>query len=89
MQVPCNIADMKSVTQINILKLRASGGLEAREWVVHEVENGYTVSCGDATLYTVNSKKPRLFKRLDSVLKALRAEIGITEFRIVAMKIAA
>lgn len=58
----------------------------AGEWIAAEdVASGtYTVRCGDVELCTVNGRKPRRFRSLDGLRQALRSEIGITEFRVVA-----
>lgn len=61
----------------------------AGHWTACEIEDGYIVRCGEAVLYSVNSGKPRKFRSLDTVVKKLREEIGITEFEVVALNIAA
>lgn len=61
----------------------------AGQWIVAEVDDGYIVRCGEAVLYSVNSGRPRKFRSLDTVVKKLREEIGITEFEVVVMNITA
>jgi hypothetical protein len=56
------------------------------EWTVCEVDGGYTVRCGDAVLCTVNGRTPRRFRSLDTVLHALKEELGVTRFQVEAMK---
>jgi hypothetical protein len=62
-------------------------GKPAEKWVVDEIEGGFMVRCGDAVLRTVNGHgKPRVFRSLDTVIKKLREEIGVTEFEVIARK---
>jgi hypothetical protein len=56
------------------------------DWIVCEIEGGYTVRCGDAVLCTVNARTPRRFRSLDTVLHALKEELGVTRFHVEAMK---
>jgi hypothetical protein len=53
------------------------------DWILSEVERGYTARCGDAVLYTVNSRKPRVFRTLDTAVRKLRDEIGVTKFEVI------
>lgn len=75
---------MKSQTQITVEKVRHSP--PPGKWIVSEIDDGYLVRCGDAVLVTVNGGKPRVFKKLDTLVKKLREEIGVTEFEVVALK---
>lgn len=77
---------METVKAITVRGFRQKGPLFDSEWTANEVENGYTVSCGDAVLCTINGGKPRVFKSLDSVKQTLTQEIGITEFKVGTMK---
>lgn len=56
----------------------------AGEWIAAEdaASGTYTVRCGDVELCTVNDRKPRKFRSLDVLRRALKEEIGVTEFRV-------
>lgn len=69
---------------LNVLNARTH--VPEGEWSACEVEGGFIVKCGDQILHSVHSGKPRLFKSMDTVVKKLREELGITEFKVVAMK---
>lgn len=66
--------------------LNARANAPSGDWTVFEVEGGFLVKCGDQILHSVHSGKPRLFKSMDTVVRKLREELGIVEFKVVAMK---
>ena len=72
---------------LNVLNARTHA--PKGEWSAHEVEGGFIVKCGEQTLHSVHSNKPRLFKSMDTVVRKLREELEITEFKVVAMKVPA
>jgi hypothetical protein len=78
---------MYTMKHITVRALRQKHLALAGDWVAFEVEKGYTVRCGDSVLYTINGGKPRVFRSLDSVKQTLAQEIGITEFKVEAMKV--
>lgn len=51
-------------------------------WVVVVDEDGFRVRCRDMMLHTVNGRRPRLYKSMDSVLRSLREELGLKEFKV-------
>jgi hypothetical protein len=77
---------MTSTAQCNVKQIRANGDPRAASWTAVGVDGGYLVKCGDAVLATVNGRKPRVFRRLDSVVSALKDELGVTEFKVEALK---
>jgi hypothetical protein len=78
---------METLKPITTRHLRQLEPAAMGEWIVQEVEDGgYTVRCGESVLYTINSAKPRVFRSLDAVKQALKLEIGITEFKVEALK---
>lgn len=77
---------METAKAITVRGLRQKGPLLDAEWIANEVENGYTVRCGDAVLFTVNGGKPRVFRSLDTLKHTLTQEMGITEFKVGALK---
>ena len=72
---------------LNVLNARNHS--PAGEWIAVETDEGFIVKCGDDILHSVHSAKPRLFKSLDTVHRKMREELGITEFKVVALKNAA
>jgi hypothetical protein len=78
---------MTSIAHINVKQIRASGDPRAMPWTVTEVDSGgYLVKCEGAVLETVNGRKPRVFRSLDSVVNALKDELGVTEFKVETLK---
>lgn len=77
---------MTSLAQRNVKQIRAKGDPRIGSWTAVKVDGGYLVKCGDAVLVTVNGRKPRVFRKLDSVVSALYDELGVTEFRVETMK---
>lgn len=77
---------MESMRQATARGVRKSEPLRLGEWVAHEVPGGYTAHCGDVVLHTVNTPKPRVFKTLDAVKRALAREMGVTEFKVETLK---
>lgn len=77
---------MEVMRQITSRVVRQREPLRSSEWVACEIEGGYTLRSGDALLYTINESKPRVFKTLDALKKALKRELGVTEFKVEALK---
>ena len=82
------IGVMEFVKQITMRGIRQLEPASITGWTVSEVESGYLVRAGETVLYTVNGRKPRLFRTLDAAKQALAVEIGVTEFKVesLAMK---
>jgi hypothetical protein len=80
---------MTSLAQRNVKQIRAKGDPRVGSWTAMKVDGGYLVKCGDTVLATVNGRKPRVFRKLDSVVSALQDELGVTEFKVEAMKLEA
>lgn len=76
---------MTSLAQRNVKQIRAGGDPRAQSWTAMEVDGGYLVKCGETVLSTVNGRKPRLFRKLDSVVSALKVELGVTRFEVEIM----
>lgn len=74
--------------QMTVRGVRKQAEGMAGEWVAVEAadQSGYTLRCGDVELCTVNSKRPRVFRSLDTAKQALRDEMGITRFAVEAVK---
>jgi len=70
--------------QITVEKVRSNP--PPGKWIASETEGGYEVRCGNALLVTVNGRKPRIFRSLDTLAKKLKEEIGLTEFEVVKLK---
>ena len=67
--------------------VRQAEDLRSKEWIVREVKDGgFTVQCGDKFLHTVNTQKLRVFRSLDAVQRALKREMGVTEFKVETLK---
>ena len=73
---------MNTARHITVRGLRLNPELPGF-WVATETDSGgYTVRCGEFTLNTVNGKKARVFKSLDSLKQVLQKEVGVTEFKV-------
>ena len=77
---------MEQLRQVTARGVRQQEALLAGQWIAREVEGGYTVQCGDVLLHTVNAQKLRVFRSLDAVKKALKRELGVTEFKVEVLK---
>jgi hypothetical protein len=68
---------------VTVQVLRKLGPDAAKgEWVVSKGESGYNARIGEIVLYSVNGKKPRVFKSLESASRHLRDELGVKEFKV-------
>lgn len=74
---------MESVQGVNLRKLRASDAPLRGKCVAYEIDAGYEIRFGDMPLCAVNTGRPRVFRSLDTVLRALK-EMGLREFEVVA-----
>lgn len=79
-----NFILMNAEMQITVEKVRANP--PSGRWIVSETQAGYEVRCGNALLVTVNGRKPRVFRNLDTLAKKLKEEIGLTEFEVIKLK---
>ena len=70
---------------ISIRKVRERGPA-AFAWTFVEVPEGWIVKFGDTTLITENARHPRVFSNLTRAVSRLKNELGVTEFRVQAMK---
>jgi hypothetical protein len=78
---------MTTAQQMTVREIRKLGTGMPGEWIAAQDAAGtYTVRCGDVELCTVNGRKPRKFRSLDVLREALREEIGVTEFRVMAVE---
>lgn len=79
---------METVRQMTVREVRKHSDQLAGDWTA--VETGeigrYTLRCGEVEVCTVNARKPRIFRSLDAVKQALKEEMGITEFKVEAVK---
>jgi hypothetical protein len=74
---------MKALTHLTVKKMRSIDPEILRgPWVVREVDDGFAVRCGDLVLHSVNSRKPRIFRNLDTAFRNLRDELGVKEFKV-------
>lgn len=74
---------MKALKRLTVKKMRSiDPGMLNGPWVVRELDEGFDVRCGDLILHSVNSRKPRIFKNLDTAFRNLRDELGVKEFRV-------
>jgi hypothetical protein len=72
---------------ITIQEARAVERFSPGQWTVSEVDGGgWTVRRGDTVLYAKNGRQPRIFRSLDTVIRNLREEIGVTAFQVEAQK---
>ena len=78
---------MDIILQITSRGVRQADDLRFEEWIVREAEDGrFTAQCGDKFLHTVNTQKLRVFRSLDAAQRALKREMGVTEFKVEAKK---
>ena len=77
---------MDQLRQVTARGVRQQEGLLVGQWIAKEIVGGYTVQCGEVQLHTVNAQKLRVFRSLDAVKKALKRELGVTEFKVEVMK---
>jgi hypothetical protein len=75
--------------QITIQQARAVNAFSPTSWTISETPDGWVVRHGDATLIASNSRQDRVFASVETAIRRLKAEVGVTEFRVEAMKIAA
>ena len=76
-------SQMTTAHQMTVREIRKHGTGMPGEWIAAQDASGtYTVRCGDVELCTVNDRKPRRFRSLDVLRRALKEEIGVTEFRV-------
>lgn len=72
---------------MTVREIRKLGTGMPGEWVAAQDASGtYTVRCGDVELCTVNARKVRKFRSLDVLREALREELHVTEFRVIAVE---
>ena len=66
-----------SVREIRQAEIGQAGG-----WTVIEVDEkgGWALRCGDVEICTVNERKPRVFKSLTAISRALKEELGASQF---------
>lgn len=79
---------METIRQLTVREIRKRADELVDEWTAVETDgkDGYTLRCGDIEVCTVNARKPRVFRSLDAVKQALKEEMGITEFKVEAVK---
>ena len=78
---------MEINADVNLRKLRSSGLPAIGKTVVQQTMDGYIVQLDGEVLCAVNSKRPRVFKNFETLVKSLR-KMGITEFEVNALKAA-
>ena len=70
---------------ITIQQARAVNAFSPATWTISETPEGWKVMRGNATLISSNSRRDRLFASVETAIRRLKAEVGITEFRVHAM----
>ena len=70
---------------ITIQQARAVNAFSPATWTISETPEGWKVMRGHATLISSNSRRDRLFASVETAIRRLKAEVGITEFRVHAM----
>ncbi|GAC1416500.1 MAG: hypothetical protein NVSMB6_18870 [Burkholderiaceae bacterium] len=74
---------MEAFKHVTVPELRKLGTSAAKgEWIVSKGESGYNARIGEIVLFSVNGKKPRVFKSLESASRHLRDELGVREFKV-------
>ena len=68
---------------------RAVIGCSQLTWSLRETPEGWKVKRGRATVIASNSRQDRVFASVETAIRRLKAEVGITEFHVEAMKEAA
>jgi hypothetical protein len=76
---------MRNPTHITVEQARAVNLFSPGSWTLTETPEGWLVHRGEATLIGVNTRRPRIFKSLDSAVKRLAAEVGVKEFKVEAL----
>lgn len=78
---------MKAIKELTVKRLRHLGPETLPgPWVVRETDDGFDVRCGELVLHTINSRRPRIFKNLDTAFRSLRDELGVEEFKVETRK---
>jgi hypothetical protein len=72
--------------KITIQQARAVNSFNPSTWTICETPEGWKVKRGRATLISSNSKQERVFATVETAIRRLKAEVGITEFHVEAMK---
>lgn len=75
--------------RITIQQARAVNAFSPSTWTISETPDGWKVKRGRATLIASNSRQDRVFASVETAIRRLKAEVGITEFHVEAMKEAA
>lgn len=78
---------MNMAQLMDVREIRKSASGMADGWTAVELGTaGYALRCGDIELCTVNGRKPRVFRSLEAVKRAVKGEIGIESFRVQFLK---
>ena len=71
---------------ISIKKVREHD-VSAFDWTfVENADGSWQVKFGDTTLITEHTKHPRVFTNLTNAVSRLKNELGVTAFKVQAMK---
>lgn len=75
--------------RVTVQQARAVQSFAPASWTICETPEGWIVQRGEALLISSVSKQVRRFGSVDTAIRRLKQEVGITSFRIEAMKEAA
>ena len=85
MPISCDTWRMRSSMQhITVEQARAVQAFSPASWTITETPEGWLVHRGQATLISVNSRRPRVFKSLDRAVRRLAAEANVFNFTVEA-----
>jgi len=71
--------------KITVLQAKAVNAFSPATWTISETPEGWIVRRGSAVLISSNCKKPRRFASVDTAIRRLKEEIGVTDFKVEAV----
>lgn len=75
---------MKRLDQVTVQQARAINAFSPASWTISETPDGWVVHRGKTVLISSVSKKVRTFASVDTAIRRLKAEVGITQFSVEA-----
>lgn len=75
---------MSTPFHITVAQVRAVQALAPQAWTLKQTPGGWIVHRGEATLVSINSRQPRVFKSLDRAVRRLAIEAGVRTFAVEA-----
>lgn len=79
-----NYEAQSKMTTVTVEQARAVHAFSPVAWTISETPDGWLVHCGESVLISSVSRKPRLFRSVDTAVRRLGIEVGIKEFKVEA-----